>query len=236
MTNDKQLTEVKLTDISNEDMTKVTKFTEDGMPGLHKVDEPTLYRMTDMYLSGSTYWQIANALGLSRPLVLYVSHTYGWYPAKREYLVELQEKIKGRVIDSKLVSQDFLLLLTQAWQKKISKQLQRYLATDDPSHTDEIDLKEVGQLLKTIEMINSLSSDGKDSKGRSPAVGLNLGDGVTIERSGDNKVTITPKEKTLGDMLKKFADNRRAEEDNLKFNKSSDIKEEVTKTRSKNEN
>lgn len=220
------------TDLTEDDMIKVNKFMEEGLPGISKINEQVLFRMTDMYLSGSSYWQISSALQIPRTMVLYVSHSSGWYLAKREYLNELQEQIKGRVIDSKLVSQDFLLLLSQAFQKRISGRLRQYLATGNEEQMDAIDLKEIQQLQKTIEMINDLNSEGKDSKGRSPAVGLNLGDGVTIERSGDNKVTITPKEKTLGDMLKKFADSRRAEEEKSeqsKENKTSDITEDVTK-------
>lgn len=224
MNDQKELAPVQTTDLSEQDMVKIAKFEESGCPGLAAVNEETLYRAFEMYLTGSTYWQIQSGLQLNRSLVVYMSHKYGWYPAKREYLNEINEKIKGRVIDSKLVSQDFLLLLTQAWQKKIGSKLRKYLATGDEANTD-IDLKEVQQLLKTIEMINDLDSEGKNSKGKSPAVGLNLGDGVTIERSGDNKVTITPKEKTLGDMLKKFADSRRAEE--YKPEKKTDISEET---------
>lgn len=219
----------QITDLSEQDMLKIEKFKEDGMPGLAAVSEPHFYRMFEMYMNGSTYNQISNALGIKRVIITHISKKYEWCMAKREYLDELQEQIKSRVIDSKLVSQDFLLLLTQAWQKKISGKLKRYLATDDESHTDAIDLKEVGQLLKTIEIINTLNNDGKDSKGRQPAVGLNLGDGVTIERSGDNKVTITPKEKSLGDMLKKFADTRRNEESKPKPGSKSDIDTEATK-------
>jgi antitoxin component of MazEF toxin-antitoxin module len=239
MSQNKLPAERPATDLSTDDLNRVTAYAEAGLPGLAALEESTLYRMMEMYLSGSTYWQIQKALSLKRPLVLYVAHKYDWYGAKRDYLHELQEQIKGRVIDSKLVSQDFLLLLTQAWQKKISKSLTRYLATDDVAHTEEIDLKEVSQLLKTIEMINNLNGEGKDSKGRSPAVGLNLGDGVTIEKHGDNSVTITPKEKSLGEMLKKFADSRRAEEEQARSNKRSDIednKEEENKEGVSDEN
>lgn len=211
-------------DLTEKDLVKIHQFAGDGLPGLARLAEADFQRMAEMYMNGSTYWQISTALNLPRPLVMYMSHTYGWFPARQEYLSEMQEKIKGRVIDSKLASQDFILLLIQAYQKKIGRKLQKYLATDDPVHADEINLKEIDKLLKAVEMIQSLSSDGK-SAGKAPAVGLNLGDGVTIERSGDNKVTITPTiDKQLGNMLKKFADSRRAE-----ANKSSDIKEKQTK-------
>lgn len=221
--------EKKETDLTDNDMQAVNKFAEDGLPGLSAVDEAVMTRAVDLYLSGSTYHQICNTLRLKRPLVMYLSHKYEWYTAKREYLHELSEQIKSRVIDSKLISQDFLLLLTAAYQKKIGRRLREYLATDDDSHTNNINIKEIAQLLKTIEMIQGLDKEGKDSKGRTPAVGLNLGDGVTIERSGDNKVTITPKEKTVGDMLKQFADNRRAEEMKRKPEKVSDIEDKQEK-------
>jgi hypothetical protein len=214
-------------DISDKDSVKIQAFIDAGHPGLVTLTESTLYRMADLYLSGHTYWQISNITGAKRDLVMYVARKYGWFDNKQEYIFELQEKIKGRVIESKLVSQDFLLLLNQTWQKRISKKLHKYLATGEEKYADEIDLKEVAQLLKTIEMVNDLDANGRDKKGNNPAVGLNLGEGVTIERNGD-KVTITPKEKSLGDMLKKFADDRRAEAESLKPSQKRDIDIETT--------
>ena len=223
------------TDLTEKDMERINDFIGSGRPGLTKIDETTLYRMMDLYLSGSTYGQIASTLNLTRPLVMYVAHTYEWYPAKLEYLAEIKEKIKNRVIDSKLVSQDFLLLLTQAWQKKIGQKLKKYLATDDPTHADEINLKEVASLLKTIEMIKELNEEGKDKKGNRPTIGLNVGEGIDLERTGDNKITVTPKQKSIGEMLKKFANERRDEENDKKTNKRSDIQEEDPNKEQKND-
>lgn len=214
-------------DLTPADLERVQQFADEGCPGLAKIDDNMLYRMTDMYLNGSTYQQIQTTLRLTRALVLYVSHTYGWYPARMEYIGELQSRMNFRIAESKLVNQDFLLLLTQAWQKKIGRNLRKYLETDDTSHTEEIDLKEVDKLLKTIEMIKDLNNEGKNSKGKTPLVGLNLGEGVTVERSSDTTVTITPKEKVVGEMLKKHADNRRAEENKQKTAKNSDIKDKT---------
>lgn len=227
--------EKPITDLSEADMDKLRNFKAEGLPGLARLAETDFHRMTEMYMNGSTYWQIANALGFTRPLVMYVSHTYGWYPAKQEYLTELQEKIKGRVIDSKLASQDFLLLMVQAYQKKIGKKLQKYLATDDPTHAEEINLKEIDKLLKSVQMLQELSGPGKQPG--KPAVGLNVGDGVTIERSGENKLTITPNpiDKTLGSMLKKFADSRRVEQNESDSSDESDIDDETKNEEPNNE-
>lgn len=216
-------------DLTEADIVKVKEFSDSGMPGLARIDDAILYRMTEMYLAGSTYYQISHSMNLSKALVMYVSHTYGWYPSKKEYLSEIDHKIKGRLGDSNLLNQDFLLLLAQGLQKKITKKLERYLATDDPSHANEINLKEVDKLLKTIDMIKELNNEGKSSKGKTPAVGLNLDNfSGTIERSGENQVTITPKERVLGDVLARHADKLRAEA-NSKAAQTSDIKKNVTK-------
>jgi antitoxin component of MazEF toxin-antitoxin module len=212
MPNSLDVTQASATDLSDYDLRAVQEYEDSGLPNISKIDDPTLYRMLELYLGGHTYRQISSTLNIKKVTIMYLSHKYKWYDAKREHLAELQEHMKNRIAEAKLMSQDFLLLLTQAWQKRIGRQLRAYLATDNPEHANQIDLKEVNQLMKTIELINALDSEGKDSKGKTPAVGLNLGDGVTIEKSGENKITITPKEKTIGDMLKKFADNRREEE------------------------
>lgn len=212
-------------DISPQDMEKIHKYKGDGLPGLARLGESDFHRMTEMYMNGFTYWQIASSMNVARPLVMYLSHTYGWYSAKQEYMRELNEKMKGRVVDSKIVSQDFIILLIKAYEKKIGKKLKQYLATDDAAHADQINLKEVDKLLKAVEILQSLNSQGKVSN---KAAGVELGlDGFsgTIERSEDNKLKITPAiDAHLDGLLKKMADDRRAEQH--KASKTSDIKED----------
>lgn len=220
---DKQVSKEPDTDISEKDMLAVQKFIEDGLPGIHVINESKLYQIMDLYLSGSSYWQISNTVNIKRLIIVYLSHKYGWYNAKREYLSEVESQIKARVIDAKLVSQDFLLQLIQMWQRKIGNQAKRFLSGDEANPANQIDLKEASELRKTIELLLTLN-DGKSIAPKSPAVGLNLGEGVTIERNGDNKLTITPKETAIGDMLKKYADLRRSEENDAKMTKQHDIK------------
>lgn len=216
---------VKNTDITESEMAKINKFIEDGLPGIGTVNETQLYRMYELYLTGSTYSQIAVTLGLKKIIVLYLSHNNDWYSSKKEYLSEIQEKIKNRVVESKLRSQEFMLLLVQAWQKKISKNLNKFLATNDEEHMERVDLKEVAQLMKAIEIVNDLDNTGKDSKGKTPAVGINVGNGVTIEKSGNNKISITPAKTSIGEILKQYADASREEEKNklVNVNSNNDI-------------
>src|SRR5581483_1835979 len=134
---------------------------------------------------------------------------------------ELQHTIKSRIAEAKVMNQNFMLLLLQASQKKVGNKLTQYLATGDEEHMD-LDMKELAQIIKAIEHVNDLGKDpGKSSK--SPAVGLNVGDGVTIEKTGENKHTITPKDSAINSKLKQFADMRREAESQAKAKKSSDI-------------
>lgn len=205
----KELTIVKNTDIIESEITKMNKFIEDGLPGLAALNDTQLHRMFELYLGGSSYSQISTILGIKKVIILYLSHTSNWYDTKIEYLNEIQENMKNKVIESKIKNQEFLLLVTQAYRKKIGHKLTEFLKTNDDVHMDDIDLKELGQVMKTIEMINDMDNSGKNPKGKTPAIGLNIGEGVTIEKSGDNKVSITPKESSVGDILKQYADEQR---------------------------
>lgn len=206
------------TDMTQSEMDKVAGYKSEGLPGIVDITNNELYRMYDLYLSGSTYTQIANTLKIKKVMILYLAHHNKWFESKQEFINELQEKIKARVIETKLRTSEFMLLTVQAYQKRISNKFTRYLATNDDKHMDEVDLKELAQLMKAIEIVNELDNTGKDSRGKSPAVGLNLGNGVTVEREGDNKITITPKEPSIGETLKQYAEEKKRLQ-----NQSSDI-------------
>lgn len=200
------------TDFTEKDMQNIQEYIAAGLPDIATVDGEKMARMMDLYLSGKTYRQIAMIVSVNKRIVLYLSHKFNWFALRMDYIKDLEESIRGRMIEAKLVNQDFLLQLIHMWQKKIGNKITKYLATDNEQFAKDIDLKEVDKYLKTVEMLHRLSSEKGGSGGGTPAVGLNLGDGVTIERKGDNTVEITPKSKAIGDMLKRFADSRREEE------------------------
>lgn len=207
-----ELTVMEHTDLVDSELEAVRLYVESGLPGIGEINETQLYRMLDLYMTGSTYTQIAVIMRVKKITVLYLARTNNWFLSKKEYLNEIQEKVRSRVVDAKLRNQEFVLLLTQAYQKKIKEQLVLYLATGDPAHLEGVDLKEVNQLMKTMEMVNGLDDSGKNSQGKTPAIGLNVGSGVSIEKTGDNKISITPNAPTTGDLLKNIADNQREEQ------------------------
>lgn len=213
------------TDLSPIDLEKVRAFREEGMPGVYNLEESQIARMMDLYLDGKPYSQISRITRISKTTIMFLSDKFNWFALRQDYLIELEANMRNRVIESKLVSQDFLLQLSHAWQKKIGKNITQFLATGDEKYANEIDLKEVDKYLKTIEILHKISSENAAGKNKTPAVGLNLGDGVTITKKDDNSVEITPKQNTVGALLKQYADSRRDEE----LKKESDIKKKDIK-------
>lgn len=203
------------TDLTSNDLEIVKQYMDAGLPAIATIDEVKMSRILDMYLSGRTYRQIAMIVSVPKQMILYLSHKFNWFQIRQEYLIDLEANSRQRVLEAKIVNQDFLLQLQQMWRKKIGNNIVKYQATDNVDFANSIDLKEVDRYLKSVEMLHRLASEKAPGQ-PNPAVGLNLGEGVTVVRKGDNTVEITPKNKAISDMLKEFADFRREEEKNDK--------------------
>lgn len=229
---DQNVPVVQLTDLSADDQDRVAKFVERGAPGFDLTDEAKMAKMLDLYLGGKTYSQIARIQRAPKELIMLYSQRLKWYVLKMEYLTELELHLKGRVISAKSASMDFMLQLMQMYQKKIGTKMENYLRSNDESEADKINLKEIDKYLKLVEALHKTSSEPmQKSPGQQagPAVGINIGDGITMTKSEDGSVEITPKQKTIGSMLEKLANERRADEA-AKMVKTSDIKEKTPQT------
>lgn len=195
------------TDIVGKDQDDLQKFMEAGMPGVGDLEEESVRKMFDLYLSGKTYRQISGIMRTPKPVVMYISNKLQWFNRRQDYLMELENTNLPRIIEAKLMSQDFLLQLVQMWQKKIGARMTRYMMTDDEKHTAQINLKEIELYLKTLERLQKSIELPKAS---GPLVGINIPDGATMTRTGENTIEVTPKQKASDGMLKKFADMQRA--------------------------
>lgn len=218
----KALTVPEGSDFTEYDQKKVDEFIKDGMPGIAQVTDTTIYKLMDLYLMGKTYSEISQITNTKKVFVLYLSQRFDWLEARKQYIHELEHYMKDRLIAAKIESKDFLLQLTQMWQKKIGNKMKQYLASDNEQFANSIDLKEVDKYLKTVEMLDRLSNDGKGGSSKPSPIGLNLGDGVTITKKGDNSIEVTPKQNAISGMLKEWADYRR-EEENKKNKPNNDI-------------
>lgn len=202
-----------ITDMTPSQINKVKEFIANGLPGIADIKDSALSQMLDLYLNGSSYSQISNTLKIKQVYVLYFAYTANWEQLRQEYVVELQEGLKSRIVNSKLKNKEFILLLTQVYQKKLGAKLIKFLSSENDADLTEVQGKEVLMLMKMMEMVDSLDNEGKAKDGKA-AVGLNLGaNGVLVEKTGDNQLSITPKpDPTVGNLLKQLADERRSRE------------------------
>jgi hypothetical protein len=198
-----------ITDMSEKELGRVTRYKNAGLPGIIDVNEDKLAKMMDLYLSGKTYSQISQITGIPKDIVLYLSQKMQWFEVKEEYLLELDERMKIRIIENKLMSQDHLLQLAQMYQKKIGHKITRYLSTGNEDIANGIDLKEVSAYLKILEALHKI---GAAPVAPGPLIGITMPDGATMTRKSNNEIEITPKQKAIGDILKQHADMKRKED------------------------
>lgn len=215
MSEEKQLSLIPFADFTSKDLEIIDQFKENGMMGLHTLSDIDIERMMGLYMDGKSYRQIANLLKKKRDIILFLSHKLKWYELRKEYLDELHTTLKDKVTESKLQSQEFLLELVLAYQKKIGKNIHQYLRTDDDKFADKVDQKDVGTLLKVMELLHRLNTENLGNINNDKAlVGFNgLGQGMTITKTGANSVEIMPTNPSnFSTKLKQFADLKREKE------------------------
>lgn len=215
---DNKLTKIdnSLTDFSDLDLEKIEQFKLEGMPGLAKIKDVEVKNIVDLYLSGKSYTQISKVTRLPRVLIMYLSEKWNWFDLKLEFIEDIEANHRNRITESKIRSQDFLLDVQMMYEKKIGKKINKYFATNDDSSVESIDPKDLEKYLKVIEILHKVTAISASQKGsdqsKQPAIGLNVGDGVTIERTNKDTMEITPKQKIVSSVLKDLADKRRREE------------------------
>lgn len=203
----------KETDITPKELLKLAEFKEAGMPGLAVVvqNEVTLTKAFDLYLSGKTYHEISKIVNVKKDIIIYLANRHDWFGTKMDHLAILDANIKDRCLQADLINQDFVLQIQQFFLKKIGSKMTRYMASGDDEIAAKVDKKDLELYFKSVDLLDKLTSE-KVPMGARPSVGLNLGDGVTVRKVGENEVTITPRNKTVGEMLNELANTKRAEE------------------------
>ena len=228
MSDSKDISLIPHNDFTMKDLELIEKFKEDGMLGLHTLLPTDVERMMSLYIDGKSYRQISSLLKKNREIVLFLAHKFKWFELRAEYLDELHATLKGKILEAKLQDQEFLLHLSLAYKKKIGKNIDQYLRTDDSQFYDKIDNKDLSTLMKVMEMLHKLNSETMGDK--PPLVGLNgMGEGVNITKTGPNSVEITPKQSPFASKLKQFAELKREQEKQEASEKSSDINKESDK-------
>jgi hypothetical protein len=206
---EKRVAERPTTDIIDKDREKLDAFLAEGAPGIGEVAQEQVVKMLDLYIHGRTYDSISGVMRIPKNAVLYFSHKLRWFDIRQEYFTNMQIHMSQRVTETELLSQDFLINLIQMWHKKIGSKMNKYIASDNEEFSNQINLKEFAQYLKAVEMLRKSTALPQESKS---LIGINVGSGATVKRTGENEIEITPTtpiEIAKKDMLKYYADLER---------------------------
>lgn len=209
-----QLANLEAHDFTPKDLEAIQKFKDKGMLGLATLLDTDIHRMMQLYLDGKSYKEIADLLHRDKPTILFLAQKLDWPTMRKDYLNELVTTLKDKVTESKIQSQKFLLNLSQAYQKKLGRNINDFMRTDDVSHFNCIDPKDISSYLKIVEMLHRLNNENLGHSNDKPLVGISgMGEGMTITKTGANTVEITPGPPTvMKSKLKEWADLQRQQE------------------------
>jgi antitoxin component of MazEF toxin-antitoxin module len=224
----------KVTDITAKEFQALEKYKEAGLPSITSISDVGLTKALEMYMSGKTYHEIAKIIGTKKEIILYYAQKFNWYQTKMEHMEILDANLKERILQANLTNQNFMLQIQQFYLQKIGHKMNKYFATGDDELAAQVYTKDVEMYYKAVDLMNKLTTEKPAPGARGPAVGLNLGDGVSIQKIGENEVVITPKNKTTAEMLAELANLKRAEEKNPKKD-TYDILVEESKTTTESE-
>jgi hypothetical protein len=203
----------KRTEFTEKDLEDLEQYKAEGAPGIHAIPHEVLTKCMELYLEGRSFREISVTLLLKRIQIMYLAQRFNWWDIRQNYIEELQNQIAQRVVDSKLSSQTFMLKLIHNWERRMSKKIDEYQRTNVEPEGGVVDFKEVDKYLKTVEVLHKITAEntGRLNVPASP-IGLNVGDGITIEKNG-NQLNISPKtkERSVAEMLKAIADAKRQE-------------------------
>ena len=221
----------KVTDITPKELQLVEKYKEDGLPGITSISDVGIVKALDMYMDGKTYHEIAKILGTKKEIVLYFAQKLNWYQTKMEHIEILDANLKERILQANLVNQNFMLQIQQFFKQKIGHKMNKFFATGDDEIAAQVYSKDIEMYYKAVDLMIKLTTEKPAPGARGPTVGLNLGDGVSVQRVGENEVVITPRNKTTGEMLNELANLKRKEEESNTKKDTYDIIVEESKTK-----
>ena len=209
----KQVVPITYADFTMKDLKAIEEFKDGGLLGLAQLSDVEVEKCMALYIDGKTYRQIASILKINKPTILYLADRFKWFELRQEYLEELSSTLPQKIVESKLQSQEFFLKLISAYQKKINKNIDKYLKTNDEQWHDNIDAKDLSAVVKITELLYKLSNESIGNPNDKSMVSLNgLSEGVTITKTGENSIEISPAKSQFSSKLKQFADLKRQQE------------------------
>lgn len=193
------------------ELEEIKAYREAGLPGIIELTDAKFMSAYDLRLDGRSFREISKTLSLSKATIMHLAEKFNWHERRMEYLEAFEMHMRDQVLEEKIHSQYFIMKAMHVFRKRMGKKMDKYLSTGDETLADTIDMDSMAQYLKMAQAVASLDVKGftKDPSSGSPAVGINVGDGVNMKKLADGTVEITPRQKSQAEMLADLAKSKR---------------------------
>jgi len=192
-------------DLEEKEVERVNNYVSNGLVGLESVvkDEHKVNAMFGLYMEGKTYTEISKIARVKKDVVLYLSCKLRWYEKRMEYLDDIQNRMVSTLTTTKVQSLSFIQTLITMHHKYYGEAIEQYLMTGDRDIIDGLDLKQLTQYFKSIEMLERTlnPTNVKTPKGGT-TVNINTAGGE-VKQVDDQTLEITPG--VAGDVLRALA-------------------------------
>lgn len=203
-------------DFTDEEVDKINTYVANGCIGLESLvtDEPKINGMFGLYMSGKTYTEISKITKVKKNMVLYMAAKMRWYEKRMEYLDDIHKAISTKLKDTRVESLNFIANLISVHHKYYGEEMDKYLKTGDRTIIENLDLKQLGQYFKSIEILEKILNPTNVNKsgGSNATVNVNAPDGATVRQVDEQTLEITPG--NTGDILKALAKHKDKNKEN----------------------
>jgi len=183
-------------DFTDEEVKKINTFVDNGCVGLESLvkDEHKVNGLFGLYMAGKTYVEISKISRVKKDLVLYMSAKQKWYEKRMEYLSDIQKNMVKKLTDTRVESLNFIANLISVHHKYYGEEMNEYLRTGDRTIIENLDLKQLSQYFKSIELLEKIlnPTNVKTGGGSNMNVNVNASDGATLTQINENTLEIKP--------------------------------------------
>jgi hypothetical protein len=193
-------------DFDEKEVERINTFVANGCIGLETLskDEHKINAIFGLYMSGRTYTEISKVSKVKKDLVLYMAAKFNWYEKRMEYINDIQKQMTKKLTNTRIQSLNFISNLISVHHKYYGEEIDKYLMTGDRDIIDNLDLKQLSQYFKSIEILEKVMNPANLNRGGSgTTVNINTPDGGKVEQLDSKTLQITPGK--TGDVLRALA-------------------------------
>lgn len=201
------LTEID-NDFNEEEVEKINKYVSNGCIGLQPVvaDDHKVNSMFGLYMAGKNYLEISKITRVKKDIVLYMSAKMRWYEKRIDYLDSLQSNITEKIKNTQIQSLNFIADLIAFHHKFYGEQIDEYMRTGDKTIVANLDMKQLSQYFKSIEILEKILNPANVQRGKGSSATININAAGAEIKADEDTIEIKPT--SHGDILRQLAEEK----------------------------